>query len=158
MKEKNIHESHDRKRQSVCLSVCEWKNLNCLRVKIFEFHLMNLFFLMNICIRWINKGRKYSYQKDICLTRSYTRFSNQPTRAKTVDEKKNKIKSQSPHGRWLKISSRPLTKTKKITFFHIQFQFLSVIESKPSTLSIWKAFHNSKRQLHFLNSNQLTSN
>ena len=36
-------------------------------------------------------------------------------------------------------------------FFRNQSQFSNVTENKPWTLSLWKAFHDSKQQLHFFN-------
>ena len=157
MKEKNIHKKSWQK-NAICLFVCLWvENFELFACENIWISLDESFFFF----WWISVSDELIKEGNIHTKKIFSflhSFSNQPTRTKTVDEKKNKIKSQSPHDRWLKISSRPLTKTKKITFFHIQFQFLSVIQNKLWTLSIWKAFHYSKRQLHFLNSNQLTSN
>ena len=130
------------------LSVCEWKKFNFLRLKLFEFDLMNQ---LKSLFRRINKGRKDSCQWGTVLTRVHAcflislrapklltkkrhcpdscsrLFSNQPARTKTVNKKSQNKES---------VFSRSLIKNKLLWyFFHSQSQFLNVTENKPWTLS-----------------------
>ena len=85
---------------SVCLPVCGCIKLNCLRLKFFEFDLMND---LTSLFQWINKETKDSCQKGTSLACVPTRFQIS-LRAPKLLTKKAKIKSQLSHGHWLKIS------------------------------------------------------
>ena len=101
---------------SVCLSVSEktwifyvWKYLNLIWWTIWKLY-----------FRWINKGRKDSFQKGTSLIRFHTRFLISLHAPKLLSDKS-----------WNKESvvSRPMNKNKVMWyFFHNQSQFPSVTE------------------------------
>ena len=149
--------SHERKRQPVCLSVCLSVYLSvCLSVflsvskeswivYVWKFLTLAWWIIWNLYFRWINKGRKDSHQKDTSLTRVHTRFLISLRSPKLLTKKKKSRNKES-------VASRPQTKNKLMwCIFHNQSQFSNVIENKPWMLSLWKAFHDSKRKLHFFN-------
>ena len=69
---------------SVCRSVCEWHKTNCLRLKVFEFDLMNhlkSLFQMNQYMK-----ERFIPKQNFPDSCSHL-FSNQPQLAKTVNQK-----------------------------------------------------------------------
>ena len=71
--------------------------LNCLRLKIFEFDVMNQ--LKSFFQEGNIQGRKDSYQKRHFPNLCSHSFSDRPTHTKTVDKKSgNEQSGQSSHG------------------------------------------------------------
>ena len=78
------------------LPVCLWVKKSWI-VFVWKYLSLNWWTIWNLCFRWINKGMKYSYQKNTSLTCIHTHFLI------NVRGPKAEIKRQSPHGHWLKI-------------------------------------------------------
>lgn len=122
-------------KKAACLSVRK------LIVYVFEFDVMNQLKSL-FQIRWINKGRKDSCQEITSLTSVHTRFLISLRTPKLSTKKKSQNEGS--------VASRSHTKNKLMWYFsHNKYQFSNVTENKPWLLSLWKAFHNSKRRLHF---------
>ena len=135
MKKKMSSKSQSWEKKAACLSVRK------LIVYVFEFDVMNQLKSL-FQIRWINKGRKDSCQEITSLTSVHTRFLISLRTPKLSTKKKSQNEGS--------VVSRSHTKNKLMWYFsHNKYQFSNVTENKPWLLSLWKAFHNSKRRLHF---------
>ena len=112
--------SHDRKRQSVFLLVCEWRKLNCLRLKLFE---LTWWTTWNLYFRWIIKGAKDPCQKGNFLTCVRTRFLIYLRALKLLTKKESQNKES--------VASWLLIKNKLMWYFlPYQSQFSNIAGNK----------------------------